>query len=60
MQEFIGQGMSFLFFAGGLLGLAWWIHGKRVKSFLNDTEVGQAAKKAATNKAIGMIAKWLK
>ena len=43
-----------------VMGLFWHLHGKRVKSFVKDSGVGQVAKKAATEKAISLIFKLLK
>jgi len=43
-----------------VMGLFWHLHGKRVKSFMKDSGVGQVAKQAATDKAISLIGKLLK
>jgi hypothetical protein len=43
-----------------VVGLFWHLHGKRVKSFMKDNPVGQAATSAAKRKAISEIARWLK
>jgi hypothetical protein len=57
------------FFARGLMGfvvicflwyVGWLRHKDSIKSLMNETQVGQAAKEAAKQKALGMIGKWLK
>jgi hypothetical protein len=40
--------------------VGWLRHKDSIKSLMNETQVGQAAKEAAKQKALGMIGKWLK
>jgi hypothetical protein len=60
LEDTFNNGLLFFAIVVGVIQLAWWIHKDRVKSFVKDNPVGQAAKKAATEKAISMIFKLLK
>jgi hypothetical protein len=60
LEDSFNHGLMFIAIVVGAIQFAWWIHKDRVKSFVKDNPVGQAAKKAATEKAISTIFKLLK
>lgn len=60
LEDTFNRGLMGIAILAAALQLAWWIHKDRVKSFVKDNPVGQAAKKAATEKAVSTIFKLLK